>query len=643
MSENAERVSRARAIHASGGLDAAIASGALARFQDITLSEALVLGLLRQGVRKYIGVFGHGSTDLGEALRVYEAAGVVHVFNVRNEVEASHAASALRWQYNETAAVFTSIGPGALHALAGSLMPLSNGIGIYYLLGDETTHDEGFNMQQIPRHEQLQFLRLASTMGTAYTLHTPHALPTALRRGANAVFSPDQPSPCFLLLPMNVQGSLVADFNIEELPGRPTFPRVVTFDDETYRSAVKLIQTYSRTLVKVGNGARGIDRTILQEFLDRSDAVFVHGPSAVGILPGANPRNMTVGGSKGSISGNYAMEQAELVITIGARAVCQWDCSGTAWKNARAFIAINTRHEDANHYNRTLSLIGDAESVVTRLVEALRASGVNKGVSSCVPIGRSDASTGAVSVSPWLAECRARRVEWDHFCTQRCSVEPLQDLKWGRPVLTQPTAIRTVVEFADRIGAAKYFDAGDVQANAFQLVEDDLPRRTFTDTGASYMGFAVCGILSSAFAERAEYPIAFTGDGSFTMNPQVLIDAVEHRLRGMIVLFDNRRMAAISSLQLDQYGHTFKTDDSVNVDYVSMARSVGGVNGVFGGWSVAELRSALEAAWSFEGLSVVHVPVYAGSDERGGLGVYGQWNVGSWCEAVQREKHRLGH
>ncbi len=640
MSASADRIARAGAISSSGGIDAALASGTLSRFQDITLSEGIVLGLLRQGVRKYIGVFGHGSTDLGEVLRVYEEAGLVRVFNVRNEVEASHAASALRWQYDETAAVFTSIGPGALHALAGSLAPLSNGIGVYYLFGDETTHDEGFNMQQIPRHEQLLFLKLASTMGTAYTLHTPHALPTALRRGANSVFSPDQPSPCYLLMPMNVQGSVIENFNIEELPGRPSYPRVVACDEEAYRDAVKLIQTYPRTVVKVGNGARGLDRRILEEFLDRSDAVFVHGPSAVGILPGKHPRNMTVGGSKGSIPGNYAMEQAELVVTIGARAVCQWDSSGTAWKNARAFISINTRHEDASHYNRTLALIGDAQSVLARLVEALRTENVNKSAGSSSPENSSRAREG--SDSPWLQACKARRNEWDQFCSERCSVEPIQDPKWGRPVLTQPAAIRTVVEFADKIGASKYFDAGDVQANGFQLIEDDLPRKTFTDTGASYMGFAVCGILSSAFADHSQYPIAFTGDGSFMMNPQILIDAAEHHLRGIIALFDNRRMAAISSLQMDQYGHCFKTDDSVEVDYVQMARSIRGINGIFGGWSVPELRSALETAFVFNGLSVVHVPVYAGSDERGGLGVYGQWNVGSWCETVQQEKHRLG-
>jgi 3D-(3,5/4)-trihydroxycyclohexane-1,2-dione acylhydrolase (decyclizing) len=31
----------------------------------------------------------------------------------------------------------------------------------------------------------------------------------------------------------------------------------------------------------------------------------------------------------------------------------------------------------------------------------------------------------------------------------------------------------------------------------------------------------------------------------------------------------------------------------------------------------------------------VHVPVYCGPDERGGLGAWGQWNVGNWCADVQ--------
>ena len=45
----------------------------------------------------------------------------------------------------------------------------------------------------------------------------------------------------------------------------------------------------------------------------------------------------------------------------------------------------------------------------------------------------------------------------------------------------------------------------------------------------------------------------------------------------------------------------------------------------------------MKEAFNFNGLSVIHVPVYSGTDELGGMGAYGSWNVGNWCEDVQIE------
>ena len=140
---------------------------------DVSTAEALVLGLLRQGVTKYLAIFGHGNTALGEVLRVYQEEGVVRTFQCRNEVAMAHAATALRWHYGETPAVLTSIGPGALQALAGSLTAASNGVGVWHLYGDETTHGEGYNMQQVPKREQHLFGRLTSVIGESFTLYDP--------------------------------------------------------------------------------------------------------------------------------------------------------------------------------------------------------------------------------------------------------------------------------------------------------------------------------------------------------------------------------------------------------------------------------------------------------------------------------------
>ena len=54
-----------------------------------------------------------------------------------------------------------------------------------------------------------------------------------------------------------------------------------------------------------------------------------------------------------------------------------------------------------------------------------------------------------------------------------------------------------------------------------------------------------------------------------------------------------------------------------------------------GGDNADSLRAALKQAHGHAGLSVVHVPVYNGPHELGGLGAWGEWNVGNWCIDVQ--------
>jgi 3D-(3,5/4)-trihydroxycyclohexane-1,2-dione acylhydrolase (decyclizing) len=313
------------------------------------------------------------------------------------------------------------------------------------------------------------------------------------------------------------------------------------------------------------------------------------------------------------------MENAELLIAIGTRAVCQADCSGVGYPAARAVININGDLTDLLHYANTVGLPGDISAVIARLLERV-------GQSNTVDPAREAA---------WLGACAAKKAEWQAFKRERFETPPLHDAVWGSAVLGQPAAIKIAADFAKSIGAAKYFDAGDVQANGFQIVEDDRTGDSYTESGASYMGFAVSALLAGAAADKQHYAMAFTGDGSFMMNPQILIDGIEHRVRGMIVLFDNRRMAAISGLQKAQYGAEFRTSDRVAVDYVQLASAVSGVKAVWGGTTAEELREALAVAHAHEGLSLVHVPVYAGDNPLGGMGAYGSWNVGNWVEDVQ--------
>lgn len=260
-----QRSQRAQLIAQAGGIEAAIEVGKLPHLVDTTLSEALVLGLLLQDVTRFLVVFGHGSTEIGEVLRIYEDAGVLKTYAVRHETAASHAAAALRWVTGEKAAVVTSIGPGAMHALAGSVAPASDGLGVYYLFGDETTEDEGPNMQQIPKYQQHPNLRLCQAMGECYCLHTPLALATALRRGLNTVDHPHRAGPFYLLLPMNTQPARMPNFNLAELPRIPPPPLGCAVDDRRYEQAADALVAAEKVAVRVGGDVNNGGGTISPE------------------------------------------------------------------------------------------------------------------------------------------------------------------------------------------------------------------------------------------------------------------------------------------------------------------------------------------------------------------------------------------
>lgn len=617
-----EPSARAAAVAAHGSLRAAIDAGAIPATVTASLAELVVLGLLEQDVRTYVGVLGHGSTTVGEVLRIYEAASVVRLAAVRHETEAAHAASALRIATGERAAVVTSIGPGALHAFAGSLTSALNGVGVWHIYGDATTEAEGPNMQDLPGSVQSGWLRLTSMMGGSYSLHTPQAVTHALQQGAAVVDDPYRAGPFFLLLPLNTQPEMVRDFNLRRLP-RGGGIRLGAAEPARIAAAARLLNRAERTVVKAGGGARSLG-PVLDRFLQAVDGVAVLSPNSVGALSHDNPRNMCVGGSKGSISGNFAMEHADTLVVLGARAVCQSDCSRTGYPNVREVVNINADPATATHYANTTALVGDLERTLEALCDELDRLG-----------GRSDRSVS------WLADCASARAEWDRYLKARTDPVLLKDSRWDQPVLSQAAALRIIDDWASRRGAFRWFDAGDVQATAFQVSRDDSPDESFTDGGASYMGFGTSALLATALSDDAPYSLSVVGDGSFLMNPQALVDGVVHGARGAVVVLDNRRMGAISGLQQAQYGEAYATYDDAAVDYVRLASSIEGVEAASGAGGAERLVAALDRVFEHGGVGLVHVPVYYGDDPQGSIEAFGRWNVGNWVEDTQALRHRM--
>ena len=125
-----------------------------------------------------------------------------------------------------------------------------------HLYGDETTHGEGYNMQQVVGARQGEFGRLTDILGRSYVLHTPEALRDALRRGTQTVHKPYFAGPFYLCLPINIQPKLIDNLNLEALPERLAVSPVAPSDPDSFREAADIVRGSARIVIKAGGGSR---------------------------------------------------------------------------------------------------------------------------------------------------------------------------------------------------------------------------------------------------------------------------------------------------------------------------------------------------------------------------------------------------
>ena len=65
-----------------------------------------------------------------------------------------------------------------------------------------------------------------------------------------------------------------------------------------------------------------------------------------------------------------------------------------------------------------------------------------------------------------------KKEEWEAYKKLRYDQPVLEDPKRKKKILTEPAAIKIACDFAAEHECIKIFDAGDVQANGFQIVTD---------------------------------------------------------------------------------------------------------------------------------------------------------------------------
>ncbi len=486
---------------------------------QVTGAQAVMRSLEEVGVDV---VFGYPGGAILPAYDPLIEADLTHVL-VRHEQGAVHAAEGYAHASGKVGVCIVTSGPAATNLVTGLCDALMDSVPVLAITGQVASTAIGSDAFQ-----EADVLGITMPVTKHNELVTSvERIPAAIRE-AHHIAASGRPGPVLLDIPKDIlqQSFEWAWPEHLDLPGyRPT----VRGHGRQVRDAVELIASSSRPVVYAGGGLVRADAgPELRELVELLDLPVVTTLMARGIIPERHPRALGMPGMHGHYVAIKALQEADLLITLGARFDDRVTGDLAHFAPGAKVIHVDVDPAEIGK-NRPVDvpIVGDAKVVVGQLLEVARDRG-----EAAVP--------DAAAWRDHLAE-----VAQDH---------PLQVKQPDEGVIKPQTAISAVhAAFGD--DAVYVAGVGQHQMWASQLIPWSRPRQWINSGGLGTMGFAVPAAIGAKVAVGRDTPVvAIDGDGCFQMTFQELAAAVQHDIPVTFVVINNGVLGMVRQWQTLFYG-----------------------------------------------------------------------------------------
>jgi acetolactate synthase-1/2/3 large subunit len=559
----------------------------------LTGGQIVVESLIREGVPYIVGIPGHGTLGLSDALIGQDQ---LQVLQVRHEQAAVHLADGYYRLSGVPLAVFTSIGPGAMNTVIGVASCYVDSIPVLVLTGNSHTHMAGRGvLQEIERQQDANSLAVFEPITKrVWRPIGVGRLPRVLQR-AFAEMLTGRRGPVVVDLPMDVQCDSI-DVRAG-LPGpdtyRPSGP--VLPDPGRIEAAGKLLAEAARPVIVAGGGviAAGAWDELrgLAEFLGAPVVTTMMGKGA---FPEDHPLAGLHGGSKGTTCGNALTAKADVLLAVGMRFA---DESTSSYRHGVSYAIPPTRliHMDLDpteigkNYPVEVGVVADARAGLAALLDWLQAH---------------DRPRNYVH-GAYYAHIQGLRETWLAQVRQMAASDH-----------TPVTLSRLIAELRAHLerDAIILTSSGNTQAQWFQETLVYEPNTYLSTGGFSTMGWTVPAALGAKLAAPDRQVVGLVGDGDFLMTAQELATAVQYDLPVVYVVANNVGWIAIRDLQAAVYGEGravgaefLKEGAPISPDLAALARAFGCHAERIE--APDEVRPALERAFASDRPAVVEVMV----------------------------------
>jgi acetolactate synthase-1/2/3 large subunit len=300
------------------------------------------------------------------------------------------------------------------------------------------------------------------------------------------------------------------------------------------------------------------------ELAHRLSAPVVSTLMALGAMPADDPLFMGMLGMHGTKATNFLLDEADLVLAIGAR----FDDRATGKvaefcpHAAIAHIDIDPA-EIGKIKNPFLGLVGDAAALLRRLLDRL-GSDERQRVEPRPLTGTGRHNTSPAQRSAWLARAATLRAAHPlaHPPPDEDPLHPINLVRFLADTLPTDTIVAT--------------DVGQHQMWVAQAWPFRAPRTLLTSGGLGTMGFGLPAAIGAALAAPDRRVICISGDGSILMNIQELATLAELDLPVAILIFNNGHLGLVRQQQELFYRENYAASRfDASPDFAALARAFG--------------------------------------------------------------------
>lgn len=511
-------------------------------------ADILVEALTDLGVEVVFGYPGGAVLPIYDALfkngRARGDRAIRHIL-VRHEQAATHAAEGYARATGKPGVVLVTSGPGATNAVTGITDALMDSIPMIVITGQVPTTLIGSDAFQ--ECDTVGITRHCTKHN--YLVKDPARLGDVVHEAFHIATS-GRPGPVVIDIPKDVQ---VATAKYRK-PGpiqHKTYRPQVKAERSLIEAAVDMLAAAERPILYTGGGIINAGpgaSQMLRELARITGAPVTSTLMGLGALPASSPQWLGMLGMHGTYEANHAMNQADLIVAIGARFDDRVTGRLDAFAPNARKIHIDIDRSSINKIVRAdLSIVADAGRAIEDMVLVWKSRQHPK-----------------PDLSEWW-----RRIEG--WRAVRCL-----DFPESATEIMPQRAIRALYEATKAKAPIITTEVGQHQMWAAQHFGFEAPNKWLTSGGLGTMGYGLPAAIGAQIGNPDALVIDIAGEASIQMNIQELATATQYRLPVKIFILNNEYMGMVRQWQELTYESRYAESYSDSLpDFVKLGEAYG--------------------------------------------------------------------